>query len=409
MAVFGIFGRKKDQKRSIYHSAPSVFSMPPADFGVEVNTKTALNVTAFYAGVRIIAENIASLPKTVRVQTKTGMSERVKHPAFRLINIRPNGYTNVFDFWSVLLTWLEGWGNAYAVIERNADGTPVALHQVHPDCVTVAMSKGKKWYKVSGVDNDLSFLNGIYPDENMLHFMLLSQDGIIGMNPVLANAMALGKSVAIEKFAGEYYKRRGEIKAVLETDGHMSDEEYNTFRAHYDAASDNYKTPLLEYGIKYKQVAIDPTAAKLLESETYSVLDVCRILNIPPHMLAELTHATFSNIEHQTIQFVQYTLRPVIKKLEMELEYKLFTEREQAKYDVKFILDGLLRGDTQARSAFYHNAILDGYMSRNEVRELEGLEHVDGLDVMLYPLNTGMVGAGPQTTSNEEKNDTDPA
>lgn len=408
MAVFGIFKRNKEaEKRSVHSAVPSFLASPLADFGVQVNNESALKITAFYAGVRIIAENVASLPKTVRVQTKTGMVEKVKHPAYRLINVRPNQYTNVFDFWSVMITWLEGWGNAFAVIERGADGFPVALHQVHPTQVTVALSGGKKWYKVSGFDSARSFLNKIWSDEDMLHFMLLSQDGIIGLNPVLYNAMALDKSVATEKFAGEYYKRRGEIKAVLETDGHMSDEEYNAFRKHYDTASDNFKTPLLEYGIKYKSIPIDPTAAKLLESETYSILDVCRILNIPPHMLAELTHATFSNIEHQTIQFVQYTLRPIIKKIEMEMEYKLFSEREQSKYDVKFILDGLLRGDTQARSAYYHNAILDGYMSRNEVRELEGLEHLEGLDDMLYPLNTGVVGKeSPQTTGN---NETDPA
>ena len=117
-------------------------------------------------------------------------------------------------------------------------------------------------------------------------------------------------------------------------------------------------------------------------------------------MLAELSHATFSNIEHQTIQFVQYSLRPVIKRIEVELEAKLFFEKEQDLYDVKFILDGLLRGDTAARSAYYHNAILDGYMNRNEVRELEGLPHVDGLDDYLYPTNEGVVGKEEPATEN---------
>jgi HK97 family phage portal protein len=115
-------------------------------------------------------------------------------------------------------------------------------------------------------------------------------------------------------------------------------------------------------------------------------------------MLAELTHATFSNIEHQTIQFVQYSLRPTVKRIEDELEAKLFFDSEQDVFSVKFSLDGLLRGDTQARSAYYHNAILDGYMSRNEVRELEGMRRKEGLDDMLYPLNTGVVG---KTENNE--------
>ena len=133
-------------------------------------------------------------------------------------------------------------------------------------------------------------------------------------------------------------------------------------------------------------------AAQLIQSETLSIQDVARILNIPPHMIAELSHATFSNIEHQTIQFVEYTLRPIIKRLEVELRTKMFFSDEVGRYDVEFGLGGLLRGDTAARSNYYHNAILDGYMSRNEVRELEGLQHKDGLDDMLYPLNSGVVG-----------------
>ena len=120
-------------------------------------------------------------------------------------------------------------------------------------------------------------------------------------------------------------------------------------------------------------------------------------------MIGELSHATFSNIEHQTIQFVQYTLRPIVKRFEMEMETKLFYGTEVGNYDVKFVLDGLLRGDTAARSQYYHNAILDGYMSRNEVRELEGLQHRDGLDDMLYPLNTGVVGKDNETNPKNDE------
>ena len=221
---------------------------------------------------------------------------------------------------------------------------------------------------------------------------IVTLDGIKGVNPVIYNALALGKSLATEKFASEFYERGGNLKAVLETEGHLGDDEFNAFMTHFKKSSRNFETPLLEYGVKYKQLSVNPVAAALIQSETLSIQDVCRIINIPPHMVAELSHATFSNIEHQTIQFVQYSLRPTVKRLEDELERKLFTDSEQEIYSVKFSLDGLLRGDTQARSSYYHNAILDGYMSRNEVRELEGLQHKDGLDDMLYPLNTGVVG-----------------
>lgn len=368
-----------------------------ASFGVSVTNQAALKVTAFYAGIRIRSENIASFPKYVKRQTKEGLVDDKQHPAYRVINVRPNSYTNKFDFWNVINTWLDGWGNAYAYIQRDGNGDPVALHQIHPTWVVgITIVNGKKWYRISAPEKDFQWLSGMYSDDDMLHFMLVTLDGIKGVNPVIYNALALGKSLATEKFASEFYERGGNLKAVLETEGHLGDDEFNAFMTHFKKSARNFETPLLEYGVKYKQLSVNPVAAALIQSETLSIQDVCRIINIPPHMVAELSHATFSNIEHQTIQFVQYSLRPTVKRLEDELERKLFTEGEQEVYSVKFSLDGLLRGDTQARSSYYHNAILDGYMSRNEVREMEGLQHKDGLDDMLYPLNTGVVGKEPE-------------
>lgn len=368
-----------------------------APFGVSVTNQAALKVTAFYAGIRIRSENIASFPKYVKRMTRDGLVDDKRHPAYKVINVRPNSYTNKFDFWNVINTWLDGWGNAYAWIQRDGNGDPVALHQIHPTWVVgITIVNGKKWYRISAPDKDFQWLNGTYSDDDMLHFMLVTLDGIKGVNPVIYNALALGKSLATEKFASEFYERGGNLKAVLETEGHLGDDEFKAFMGHFKQSAKNFETPLLEYGVKYKQLSVNPVAAALIQSETLSIQDVCRIINIPPHMVAELSHATFSNIEHQTIQFVQYSLRPTVKRLEDELERKLFTEGEQEVYSVKFSLDGLLRGDTQARSAYYHNAILDGYMSRNEVRELEGLQHKDGLDDMLYPLNTGVVGKEPE-------------
>lgn len=367
------------------------------DFGVNVNNRNAMNLTAFFAGIRIIAENVASLPKEVKkFDAGTGYVSDPRHQAFHAINIRPNSYTNVFDFWECIATWVIGWGDAYAIIKDTPDG--IELHQAHPSGVDIRIVNGRKYYKVQMADPDLSWLNGIYSDEEILHFMLITTDGIHGLNPVIANAIALGKALATEKFAAEFFRKGGNIRAVLETEGNLGDEDYKRFTKHWAESANNYDTPLLEYGIKYKPLSVNPVAAQLIQSETLSIQDIARILNIPPHLLGELSHATYSNIEHQTIQFVKYTLRPLVKRLEVELEAKLFLPREIGRYSVKFVLDGLLRGDTQARSTYYHNAILDGYMSRNEVREIEGLERKDGLDTYLYPLNTGKVGE-------EEEND----
>lgn len=362
------------------------------DFGVTVTNTRAMKLTAMFDGIRIRSENIASFPKVVQKKTVNGPTDASDHPANRLISIRPNAYTSPFDFWFCINAALDGWGNAFAIIKRNNAGEPISIHQVHPSFVRIKMVDGMKYYRVDMCDSNFNFLNGIYSDEDMLHFMLVTFDGISGVNPVVYNAMALGKGLAVQKFAAEYFSKGGEIKAVLETDKSLGDSEYDAFLNKYQQSAQNFETPLLEYGIKYKQIGVSPVAAQLIQSETFSILDICRILNIPPHMLAELSHATFTNIEHQTIQFVVYALRPTVKRLEVELERKLFFDSERGEYSIKFILEGLLRGDSAARAAFYHNSILDGWMSRNEVRRKEGLKDVDGLDNMLYPLNTGIVG-----------------
>lgn len=377
----------------------TVTGNPEINYGVTVDNDTAMKFTALYAGIRIRSENIASFPKSVKVATPNGLQDAPNHPVSKLISDSPNNYTNKFDFWNTTNALLDGWGNAYAVIERDKAGVPIALHQVHPSRVEISFVNKREYYTVNVLNSDFAWLNGTYPAEDMLHFMLVTFDGIKGVNPIVYNATAIGKGLATQKFGAEFYNKGGNIKAVLETDGSLGDEAYNQFVTHYKKSATNFETPLLEYGIKYKEVGISPISAQLIQSETLSVQDVCRIINIPPHMLAELSHATFSNIEHQTIQFVQYALRPTVKRLEVELERKLFTSAERGKYSVKFELDGLLRGDTAARSAYYHNAILDGYMSRNEVRALENLDKADGLDDYIYPMNYNIVGKEAEQAS----------
>ena len=261
------------------------------DFGAHVSNQSAMNITAMYAGIRIRSENIASFPKNVKRKTSQGLVDVPDHPVFSVINDRPNPFTNKFDFWNCICTWLDGWGNAYAIIKWGRGGIPVALYQVHPSSVRITLVGDRKMYQVQMVNPNLQFLNGIYSDDEMLHFMLVTLDGIKGENPIIRNAIALDKTLATENFAAEFYKKGGNIRAVLEADGHMSDDEFSAFSKHFAESSRNFDTPILEYGMKYKQLDVNPVAAQLIQSETLSIQDICRILNVPPHLLSELSHA----------------------------------------------------------------------------------------------------------------------
>ena len=367
------------------------------DAGVTVTTETALRFTAVYAAIKLLAENIAGLPKSVMIRTEDGgYTPATKHPAHTLLYVRPNKYMDGFTFWFTIIAWLNGKGNAFAIIKYEK-GKPFALHPVHPDWVKVVFVNGEKMYIVKALDPDFSFLDGTYLENEMLHFMLFTFNGLYGIDPITYNAAAIGEGIAAQKFTADYFRTGGAIKGTIETDQSLGDDDYERFMAHWKATSGNGETPLLEYGFKYKAINLSPEASQLIQSKVFTIDDIARIFCIPPHMLAELSHATFSNIEQQNIFFGEYSLRPICKRLEKQLELKLFTDSERGKYHVKFDLNGLMRGDATARAGFYEKGINSGWMTPNEARELEGMKRLPGLDEPRIPLNYTTVGDDTKT------------
>ena len=373
------------------------------DFGVVVNEDAALRFTAVYAAIKLLAENIAALPKSVKVRTDSGYEDAKTHPAWRALCVAPNDYQDVFAFWFKGLADLYGKGDLFAVIDRRTDGS-IQLHPVAKEWVTVLFDKGVKGYRVNCPMPAFQWLNKVYLEHEMVHVMLYTRDGLTGIDPIAYNAAAIGRGIATNKFSGEFYKRGGQIKGVLETDRELGDEAYDNFMRHYGSAAENFETPLLEYGIKYKDVGISPIAAQLIQTETLSIDDIARIFCIPPHLLAELTHATFSNIEQQNIFFGEFSLRPVCKRIEVQLERKLFAEDEQGEYSVKFDLRGLMRGDSNTRANYYASGINAGWMTPNEARRMEELKTLPGLDAPRMPLNYVQINedGDPVAVANQE-------
>jgi HK97 family phage portal protein len=368
-------------------SSPVFHGSNGIDFGVSVNEDSALRFTAVYAAIKLLSENIASLPKSVKVVTDAGYEDAADHPATRLLRVAPNGYMDPFTYWFRNIAQLLGKGVFCGPIERDSAGNPVALHPVDKDWVTVLFNKGVKGYRVNCPDPTFSYLNGTYLEHEFLYVMLFTRDGLTGIDPISYNAAAIGRGIAANKFSGEFYKRGGNIKGVLEMENSLGEDQFDKFMAHFKASSQNYETPLLEYGVKYKDVGISPLAAQLLQTETFSISDIARIFGIPPHLLAELSHATFSNIEQQNIFFGEFSLRPICKRIEVQLESKLFREDERGKYSVKFDMKGLMRGDAKTRAEYYNSGINAGWMTPNEARRLEEMKSLPGLDFPRMPMN----------------------
>ena len=362
------------------------------DAGVVVNSDTALRFTAVYAAIKLLSENIAGLPKSVMVRDEDGgYKEATEHSAHYVLCVRPNEYTDRFTFWFTIIGWLLGRGNAF-VLKEYKNGKLVALHQIRPDWVTVDFVDGSKAYVVDAKDPDFAFLNGTYLDHEMLHFMLFTLDGIVGIDPITYNAAAIGEGIAAQKYTSDFFRTGGAIKGTIETDQALGEDDYKRFKAHYKEAAGNGETVLLEYGFKYKAISLSPEASQLIQAKVFSIDDIARIFCIPPHMLAELSHATFSNIEQQNIFFGEYSLRPICKRIETQLELKLFTTKEQGQYHVKFDLNGLMRGDAAARASFYEKGINSGWLTPNEAREFESMKKLPGLDAPRIPLNYTTVG-----------------
>lgn len=349
--------------------------------GGNVNHKTALTFTGAFAAISIKAENLASLPKSIFETTPNGKSELKDHPVYRLIHFKPNKMMTDFVFWELMEANVCGWGNAYAIIETNALGYAANLWPVPPADVRIIIENRELFYNVSTPGYE-----GTYSAAEMLHFKIFSHDGILGIDPITYHAQSIGLGLGGQNFAAEYFKRKGAMRAVVEMDGELGDTQYNTLSKRLNDAA-NHSTQILEYGLKYKPISINPDAAQVIQSRIFSIQDAARIWKVPVSLLSEHTHSTFTNTEQQDIQFVKYGLRPECKRFETEIETKLFIEGESEKINVKFDLKGILRGDLKTQAEFYHKAIFDGWLSRNEVRDLENLNPVDGLSEYLVPQN----------------------
>jgi HK97 family phage portal protein len=379
--------------RTIQHFAKKrgIFTMPISEYSrsfqsienslTPVNHSNALTFTAAFSAISTKAENMASIPKSVFKTTPKGKITDKNHPVYNLIHFRPNNYMTDFSFWEKIESDVAGWGNSVVVIESDAKGYPKNLWPVEPDNYRIIKHKREIFYKIPNGE-----FSGTYHSSEILHFKFFSIDGLNGIDPISYNAVALGIGISGQNFASEYFTTKGKMRGVFEMDSELGEEAFNRLTTRL-AAQKDHATPILEHGLKYKNISISPDAAQAIQSRVFSIQDASRIWKVPVSLLAEHSHSTFSNTEQQDIQFVKYGLRPECKRFETEIETKLFLPDELEIYNVKFDLRGLLRGDIKTQAEWYHKAILDGWMSRNEVREIENLNPQEGLDEYLVPVN----------------------
>lgn len=346
--------------------------------GVMVDEMKAMQTSAVYACVKILAETVASLPLHLYRKGKDGKNELAKeHPLYYCLYEIPNDEMTSFELREIMMTSLLLYGNAYARIIRK-QGHVTELWYLKPQYMTVERDTvtGKIKYTYS---DDVANKTIIYKPSQILHIKALSVDGVKGLSPIAQAREAVGLSLATEEYGAKFFGNGARPGGVLEHPGVLKDPEKlrQSWNQVYQGTKNSHKIAVLEEGMKYHTIGIAPEDAQFLETRKYQLNEICRIFRVPPHLVGDLEHATFSNIEHQSIEFVQHTIRPWIVRWEQEITKSLLDEEERTIYFARFNVDGLLRGDYKSRMEGYAVGRQNGWLSTNDIRKLEEMPLVD--------------------------------
>ena len=397
-SLFG-FGQARDKPVDKAADAGYSFLFGRTTSGKPVNERTAMQTTAVYACVRILAEAVASLPLHVYEYQDDGGKKLVHdHPLYYLLHDEPNPEMTSFVFRETLMSHLLIWGNAYAQIIRDGAGRVLGLYPLLPDKMEVQRDDRGNIYYVYSRNSDENptfkeYGNIKLKAEDVLHIPGLGFDGLIGYSPIAMAKNAVGMTLACEEYGASFFANGANPGGVLEHPGVLKDpskvrESWNSV---YRGVNNAHKIAVLEEGMKYQQIGIPPEEAQFLETRKFQINEIARLYRIPPHMVGDLDKSSFSNIEQQYLEFVKYTPDPWVIRWEQSLQRSLLLPGEKGKYFIKLNVDGLLRGDYQSRMNGYAVGRQNGWFSANDIREMENMNPIpDEEGGNLYLINGAM-------------------
>ena len=361
--------------------------------GKKVTADSALKFSTLFACVRNIADDISKLPLHLYKRIEGGKERITSHPIERMLNVQPNQEMSAIDFRDTLTHHLLLWGNAYAYIERLPNRTPVSLWPLRPDKVKPyrSNSDGEIWYNIT------NSIGGIipYPNDDILHIRGLGFDGLVGYDVIRYAGESIGAAQAVEEFGSRFFGQGTNIGSTLEHPGSLSDKAYERLKKwveSHEGLAESHKNMILEEGMKFGKNVIPPDAAQFLETRKFSVPEICRWFRMPPHKVADLERATFSNIEEQNIDYVTDCLLTWFIRWEQWLGIKLLDGSPDMFFE--HLIGGLLRGNITARYEAYNKARNMGMMNVDEIRAFENLNPLPDKKGQIYlqPLNMVEVG-----------------
>ncbi len=349
--------------------------------GNSVTQRSSMQLTAVYCCVRVLAEAVAGLPLITYRYGEKGTKQRAEdHPLYLLLHDEPNPEMTSFSFRETLMTHLLLYGNAFAQIIRNGKGEVIALYPLMPDRMKVDRDEhGRIYYEYMKQQDEAATMKTgtvILSPEDVLHIPGLGFDGLVGYSPIAMAKNAIGMASACEEYGASFFANGASPGAVLEHPGVLKDPEKvrTAWQEAYGGPHKANRVAVLEEGMKFTPISINPQEAQFLETRKFQIEEIARIFRVPLHLIGDLDHATFSNIEEQSLEYVQYTLQPWLIRWEQAIQRSLFTPEEKKTMFCRFNVDGLLRGNYQSRMQGYSIGIANGFMSVNDVRALEQMD-----------------------------------
>ncbi len=377
-----------------------IFGMQPTK---SVSPDLAMKLSAVYACVYVLSSSVAQLPLHVKCKSGDKVETVKDHPAYYLLHDSPNAWQTSYKLREYAQSSVLLYGNAYIHIVRNKNGEVVSLESLEPWKVQLLKNGSRYVYAYYGDDKTMS----LSPDD-VLHIKSLGPSIKTGKSVIQTHAETIGLGLDARKFASGFFGGNARPAGILSVKTPLNSNAWENFKKMWQTAqeklrSDENKTILLPAELDYKALTVSPVDTELLSMMKLNRSEIAGIFNVPAHMINDLEKATFSNISEQTIQFIRFSVMPWVVNWEQELNRKIFTEAERkAGYFVKFNLAGIMRGTAGERATFYHAAITDGWMSRNEARQLEDMNPVEGLDEMLVSVNAAKQANNKQTENTNE-------
>ena len=383
MGIFSWLFRSRDKPKNSYHFSGWPFVFGKSAAGAKVNEFTAMQTTAVYACVRILAESIAGLPLHVYEYRGNGKERVPGHPLYFLLHDSPNPEMTSFIFRETAMIHLLLWGNSFSQIIRDGMRRVVGLYPLLPNRMSVDRDEhGELVYTYTPMsDSNPNLKSGQsikLRREDVLHIPGLGFDGLVGYSPIAMARNAVGMTLACEEYGSSFFANGARPGGVLKHPGVLKDPSKlrESWQAVYGGTANTGKVVVLEEGVDYQQISIPPEEAQFLETRKFQIDEIARLYRVPPHMIGDLEKSSFNNIEQQSLEYVKYTLNPWVVRWEQSLQKALLLPSEQKRYFIKFNVDGLLRGDYQSRMQGYSIGRQNGWLSANDIREMENMNPI---------------------------------